>query len=42
MEAAWASAPLVRGAALGRLHLVRNLIDEGVDGALWSDITTRE
>ena len=42
ISAAWAIAPLVLGTALGLLHLVRNLIDEGVDGALWSDITTRE
>ena len=42
VSAAWAIAPLVVGCALSILHLLRNLMDEGVTGALWSDITTRE
>jgi len=42
VSAAWAIAPLVVGSVLSILHLLRNLIDEGVTGALWSDITTRE
>ena len=42
VSAAWAIAPLVVGCALSILHLLRNLMDEGVAGALWSDITTRE
>lgn len=42
ISSAWAIAPLVVGCVLSLLHLLRNLMDEGVDGALWSDITTRE
>jgi TRAP-type C4-dicarboxylate transport system permease small subunit len=42
VSAAWAIAPLVVGSALSILHLLRNLMDQGVTGALWSDITTRE
>jgi TRAP-type C4-dicarboxylate transport system permease small subunit len=42
VSAAWAIAPLVVGCALSILHLLRNLMDEGVAGALWSDITNRE
>jgi TRAP-type C4-dicarboxylate transport system permease small subunit len=42
VSAAWAIAPLVVGSVLSILHLLRNLMDEGVAGALWSDITTRE
>jgi TRAP-type transport system small permease protein len=42
ISAAWAIAPLVVCGALSLLHLLRNLMDDGVAGALWSDITTRE
>lgn len=42
ISAGWAIAPLFVGSLLSLLHLLRNLIDEGVTGALWSDITTRE
>lgn len=42
ISAGWAIAPLFLGSLLSLLHLLRNLIDEGVTGALWSDITTRE
>jgi TRAP-type C4-dicarboxylate transport system permease small subunit len=42
ISAGWAIAPLVVGASLSLLHLLRNLLDEGVEGALWSDITNRE
>jgi len=42
ISAGWAIAPLFIGSALSLLHLLRNLIDEGVTGVLWSDITTRE
>ena len=42
ISAGWAIAPLFIGSVLSLLHLLRNLIDEGVTGVLWSDITTRE
>ena len=42
ISAGWAIAPLFLGSVLSLLHLLRNLIDEGVTGVLWSDITTRE
>jgi hypothetical protein len=42
ISAAWAIAPLFIGTLLSLLHLLRNLLDQGVTGALWSDITTRE
>lgn len=42
LSSAWPIAPLVAGCLLSMLHLLRNLIDEGVDAALWSDITTRD
>lgn len=42
ISAGWMIAPLFVGSALSLLHLLRNLLDEGPAGALWSDITTRE
>lgn len=42
ISAGWAIAPLFIGSVLSLLHLLRNLIDEGVTGVLWSDITTRD
>jgi TRAP-type C4-dicarboxylate transport system permease small subunit len=42
ISAGWLIAPLFIGSALSLLHLVRNLLDGGPTGALWSDITTRE
>jgi TRAP-type C4-dicarboxylate transport system permease small subunit len=42
ISAGWMIAPLFLGSVLSLLHLLRNLIDQGVTGALWSDITTRE
>jgi len=42
ISAGWAIAPLFLGSVLSLLHLLRNLIDEGVTGVLWSDITTRD
>jgi TRAP-type transport system small permease protein len=42
ISAGWAIAPLFIGSLLSLLHLLRNLLDEGFTGALWSDITTRE
>jgi len=42
ISAGWAIAPLFLGSVLSLLHLLRNLLDEGVTGVLWSDITTRE
>ncbi|MGO4667520.1 TRAP transporter small permease [Bosea sp. 2RAB26] len=42
ISAGWTVAPLFVGSLLSLLHLLRNLIDEGVTGALWSDITTRD
>lgn len=42
ISAGWLIAPLFVGSVLSLLHLLRNLIDQGVTGVLWSDITTRE
>lgn len=42
ISAGWLIAPLFVGSLLSLLHLLRNLLDEGAAGALWSDITTRE
>lgn len=42
ISAGWLIAPLFIGSVLSLLHLLRNLIDHGAAGALWSDITTRE
>lgn len=42
ISAGWLIAPLFIGCALSLLHLLRNLVDDGPGGALWSDITTRE
>lgn len=42
ISAGWAIAPLVIGTALSILHLLGNLLDHGVEGTLWSDITQRE
>lgn len=42
ISAGWMIAPLFAGSLLSLLHLLRNLMDEGATGALWSDITTRE
>lgn len=42
ISAGWPIAPLFLGSLLSLLHLLRNLVEEGVTGALWSDITTRE
>ncbi len=42
ISAGWAIAPLLVGMALSLLHLLGNLLDNGVEGTLWSDITERE
>lgn len=42
ISAGWAIAPLFIGCLLSLLHLLRNLLDGGATGALWSDITLRE
>lgn len=42
ISAGWAIAPLVVGTVLSLLHLLGNLLDHGIEGTLWSDITQRE
>ena len=42
ISAAWAIAPLAVSMMLSMLHMLRNFLSEGVEGVLWSDITTRD
>ncbi len=42
ISAGWAIAPLAIGLMLSLLHLVRNGLEHGMEGVLWSDITQRE
>lgn len=42
ISAAWAILPLAIGCALSILHVVRRLVDDGPQSALWSDIIPKE